>query len=123
MATSDASILDTIKKMLGIASEDTSFDTDIIANINSAFMSLNQIGVGSSTPFQIEDNAATWGDFMSTNLEQFGGLETYMYFKVRMAFDPPVTSFAIDAVTKQISELEERFKIQAFVLSLPPPTV
>ena len=39
------SILDTIKKLLGIQPEYTSFDEDIIVGINSAFAALNQIGV------------------------------------------------------------------------------
>ena len=38
----DDSILTSIKKLLGIAEEYTSFDTDIIIHINSVFMILNQ---------------------------------------------------------------------------------
>lgn len=111
------SILDTTKKMLGIPSTDTSFDTDIIASINSAFMSLCQIGVGPSTPFKVVDKDTMWEDFMEENLDQFGGLDTYMYFKARLAFDPPTNSFSIDAIKSQITELEERFKLQVLIIS------
>ena len=52
------SILDTIKKMLGIPTEDTAFDTDILVGINSAFMVLNQLGVGPEEIYSIEDATA-----------------------------------------------------------------
>ena len=45
-ASMDDSILDTIKQLLGIQYDYTAFDTDIIVHINSAFMALNQLGVG-----------------------------------------------------------------------------
>ena len=41
------SILTSIKKLLGIAEECEDFDTDIIMHINSTFLNLYQIGVGS----------------------------------------------------------------------------
>ena len=40
------SILTSIKKILGITEEYEHFDPDIIMHINSAFMILNQLGVG-----------------------------------------------------------------------------
>lgn len=45
------SILQSIKKLLGISKEDTSFDTDIIIDINSEFMTLNQLGIGPKDGF------------------------------------------------------------------------
>lgn len=48
----EESILTSIKKLLSIAVEDKSFDQDIIININSVFMILNQIGVGPEKLFQ-----------------------------------------------------------------------
>ena len=44
----EQSILTSIKKSLGIAAEYTHFDLDIVMHINSVFMTLTQIGVGSS---------------------------------------------------------------------------
>ena len=48
MATS---VLVSIKKMLGIEADDSSFDTDLIIHINSALMTANQLGVGPTDTF------------------------------------------------------------------------
>ena len=58
------SILESIKKLLGIAEEDTDFDTDIVIHINSVLMILNQLGIGPSDGFWIKDNSAVWKDFV-----------------------------------------------------------
>lgn len=102
------SILLTIKKLLGIAEEYKAFDIDIIAHINSVFLSLNQFGVGPSTPFQIVDETETWADFQT----KIPGIPTYVYLKVRLLFDPPTNSFLVDNMQKQIQELEWRFDMQ-----------
>jgi hypothetical protein len=34
-----------------------------------------------------------------------------VYLKVRLLFDPPTSSYAIDAINKQISELEWRIVV------------
>ena len=54
----DNSILDTIKKLLGIQNE--AFDTDIIIHINSTFMILHQLGIGPANGFQISGSTETW---------------------------------------------------------------
>lgn len=104
------SILDSIKKLLGIAPEYTAFDNDIIMHINSVFFILSQIGVGPAEGFSIKDNSATWTDFVPniTNLE---ALKTYVYLKVRLLFDPPSSSAVAEAMNRQISELEWRLYI------------
>ena len=84
------SILNTIKKMVGVDSTYTAFDTDIIVHINSTFSTLNQLGVGPSTPFHISDSTATWSQFMGTNLA-IESVKSYIYAKVKLAFDPPTT--------------------------------
>ena len=63
------SILTSIKKLLGIAEDYTHFDDDIIIHINSAFSSLNQLGVGPSCGFHIEDDSETWNDFFGESSE------------------------------------------------------
>lgn len=86
----DDSILSSIKKLLGIAEDQDCFDADIIMHINSVFMTLFQLGVGPDTPFHIYDKSATWSDF--SDEEWVDQVPTYVYFKVRMAFDPPAGS-------------------------------
>lgn len=105
------SILTSVKKMLGIEAEYTHFDADIILYINSVFLSLNQLGVGAETVFSIEDDTAIWTDFLGTS-EDLHAVKTYIYLKVRLLFDPPSTSFVIDAIERQIKELEWRLNVQ-----------
>ena len=103
----DSSILTSIKKLLGIAEEDTSFDQDIIMHINTVFAILAQLGVGPEGGFSIEDDSAIWEDYLgnATNLEL---VKSYIYMKVRSMFDPPTNSILADAMNKNISELEWR---------------
>lgn len=103
----DSSILTSIKKLLGIAEEDTSFDQDIIMHINTVFNILAQLGVGPENGFSIEDDSAVWSDYLgnATNLEL---VKSYIYMKVRSMFDPPTSTILADAMNKNISELEWR---------------
>lgn len=104
------SILQTIKKMLGPDVSCNIFDTDIIVHINSAFSTLNQLGVGPSDGFVIADGTATWSDFIpdKKNIEF---VKSYVYLKVRLIFDPPSSSAVLTAIEKQISELEWRINV------------
>lgn len=104
------SILTSIKKLLGIAEEDTSFDQDIIMHINTVFTILAQLGVGPAKGFYIEDDSAIWDDFVSDD-PRLNSIKTYIYMKVRMMFDPPATSSVADAMNKIISELEWRLNV------------
>lgn len=106
------SILNTIKKMVGVDSAYTVFDTDIIVHINATFSTLHQLGVGPANPFHISDATAVWTDFTGTNLA-IESVKSYIYAKVKLAFDPPTTSFAIDALNKMCSEFEWRLNVQS----------
>lgn len=108
------SILNTIKKALGLDPSYDVFDTDIVMHINSTFATLSQLGVGPEEGFSIEDDSGTWQDFLGlveTNKLLF--VKSYMYLKVRLLFDPPTTSFAIDAMKKNAEEYEWRLNVQA----------
>lgn len=102
----EESILKSTKKILGIDSEYTPFDLDIITHINTAFSLLNQLGVGSEF-FFIEDDTAVWSDFIVPP-NQLHMVKTYVYLKVRILFDPPATSFLIQAANDQLKEHEWR---------------
>jgi hypothetical protein len=104
------SILTSVKKLLGIPEADTNFDLDIIIHINTALMVLKQIGVGPTTEFVVEDDTSLWSEFL-TDLTNLQGVKTYVYFKVRMAFDPPSTGILVDALSKQIEELGYRLNM------------
>ena len=105
------SILTSIKKMLGIIEEDESFDIDIIIHINTAFSTLTQLGVGPKEGFSIRDKTTLWTEFVDDiRLEN---VRSYIYLKVRQVFDPPTNSAVLDAISRQISELEWRMNVTA----------
>lgn len=101
------SILTSIKKLLGIEEDYVHFDADIIMHINSVLAILNQLGVGPSEGYSIKDANATWDEFI-TNPAKLELVKTYVYLKVRLMFDPPSSSSAIDSMKQLISELEFR---------------
>lgn len=104
------SILDSTKKALGIDSEYTAFDPDITMYINGVFSTLLQLGVGPEEGFEIADKEATWDDFIGDN-KAINSVKTYVYLKVRMLFDPPATSFALDSMSKMAAEIEWRLLV------------
>lgn len=110
----DASILVTLKKLLGLPEDYDVFDMDVMIHANSAFATLSQLGVGPEEPFAIESNSEVWSDFI-LNDNNLNPVKTYIYLRTRLLFDPPATSFAIEAIKKQIEELEWRLNARADV--------
>lgn len=102
------SILNSVKKMIGLDADYTPFDDDLIFDINTVFFTLWQLGVGNDTsePFKIEDASAVWSDFIDDGSMEV--CKTYMKLRVRMMFDPPSNSFLADVINKQIQEYEVR---------------
>lgn len=107
----EQSILTTIKKMLGIAEDYESFDLDVITNINMALMTLNQLGVGPEDGFSISDKSSVWSDFIK-DVKNLEGVKTYIFIKTKLVFDPPTGSFVLDALDRQVKELEWRLRSQ-----------
>ena len=105
------SILTSIKKMLGISEEYTHFDEDLIMHINSALAVLCQLGVGPSEGFFITNKSAVWSDFVP-DLSKLQFVKTYVYQKVKLLFDPPQSSAAIQALNESIKEFEWRINVQ-----------
>jgi hypothetical protein len=106
------SILVSIKKMLGIGEEDTNFDQDIMININTVIMFLNQLGIGPKNGFSITGSTETWSDLLGDRSDLYA-VKTYVYLKVRLLFDPPSSSFVLDSIDRQINQLEWRLNVQA----------
>lgn len=104
------SILTSIKKLLGIAEDYTHFDNDIIMHINSVFLILTQLGVGPPEGFVIQDATALWIDFVADdkNLEL---IKSYTYLKVKIMFDPPLSSAVLDSTNQLIKEYEWRIQV------------
>jgi hypothetical protein len=110
-------ILNDTKKVLNIAPDYTAFDPDIVLFLNSAFVTLHQLGVGPSATFTIEDDSKDWDD-LELSENQLGLAKSYLALKVKMMFDPPGTSFVIEAVNNQIQEQEHRLVASAELTKL-----
>ncbi len=114
-----ASILTSTKKILGLDEAYTVFDLDIVTHLNAAFSTLNQLGVGPVDGFFLEDATAEWED-LDLPANQLGLARSYVYLKVRSLFDPPTTSFQIEAMERQIKEFEWRLNL-FYEETLPDP--
>lgn len=104
------SILESVKKQLGIAAEYTHFDPDIIMHINSVFMVLNQLGVGPEEGFYIEDKSTLWEDYLD-DPAQLQIVKSYLGLRVRLLFDPPSSSTHMECIKQQIAEFEWRLNV------------
>lgn len=103
------SILLTIKNLLGDDEESTDFDSEITSYINMAFSNLNDLGVGPKKGFMITGRTELWSDYFDGDSElaiRFESVKVFIQLKVALIFDPPTTSFVIDAMERQISKIE-----------------
>lgn len=111
MTVQEESILDSIKKLLGIDHDFTDFDPDIIIYINSALMVLSQIGIGNNN-YNISGYEELWSDFLESKT-YLSAAKSYVYLKCRLIFDPPANSFVTESINKQLSELEFRLNVRS----------
>lgn len=127
MATVQTSILDSTKKSLGVGTDYDVFDQDIMMHINSVFTTLNQLGIGPAEGFAIEDATATWDTFLEAS-PLLNAVKQYVFYKTKLAFDPPAMSFHVTAIEKQVLELEWRMSVirdeqQASLVVLDPDSM
>lgn len=100
------SILTSVKKLLGLSEDYDVFDGDIIIHINSVFSILHQLGLPG---YSIEGSDETWEDYIGMLPGEFdiNDVRSYVFFKVRMMFDPP-SGAAAESYNNLIGELEWR---------------
>lgn len=102
------SILNSIKKMLGVDIDCHAFDDELVMYINSVFPTLFQIGYDTARDFMIDGEDQTWEDLILEDLGIINLIKTYVYAKVRMLFDPPTSSFVLESLNNQTKEMEWR---------------
>lgn len=100
-------ILASIKKMNNVLEDDKSFDQDLILYINSALMVIMQEWHGMDHAFKLEDGTETWDELLGENTD-YEGVKELIGLKVRLMFDPPASSVAVEAIQSQIKDLEWR---------------
>lgn len=99
------SILVTIKQLLGIQSDYEAYDSVLIPHINSVFAELHQLGVGPDDGFVITGVDETWDSYIEDK-KYVGMIQTYVYLKVKLLFDPPETSTMYSSMSATLSKYE-----------------
>ena len=97
-------ILEETKRYLNIENEDTDFDLELTDAIENSLMTATQLTEDQSIPQSASD------DYPTTVLGRM--LRQYVNYSVKLAFDPPATSFTIEAIKQLRSEIEWRLTIQ-----------
>lgn len=105
------SILNDIKKSLGIVPTYTEFDDQLIMSINSVFSTLHQLGYGPDEGYEITDETDVWSDYIESTRMNF--IKSYITMKVHVMFDPPTSSIAMESLNKAIAEYEWRINSEA----------
>lgn len=86
-------ILGEVKEAIGLSSDPSLFDTDILMHINNATAILNQNGVGNAI---VVTESTTWSDFQNSNQTAgnlyFHMIPLFITLSVKIIFDPPPPS-------------------------------
>lgn len=108
------SILNTVKRSLDVAIDDTSFDTALILHINSVFSDLYQIGLGAYGDVEFEVTGAnnTWTIAFGSQ-QNLGMIKSYVALRVRLLFDPPQAGFTTLSMQSQVDKMEWRIRTAA----------
>ena len=107
------SILNSVKKLLGIEENYVHFDADLMLHINSVLAVLTQLGIGSPKGFSIKGKRERWRDFLGSSSQNVSYVKSYVYLKVKLLFDPPINASVIESMNRQISEFEWRLSTAA----------
>lgn len=104
------SILESVKASMGIMPEYEHFDQALVDYINTSLATLHQLGIGPENGFRVNDANDRWSDFVPDE-PMYEIVKAYVSQKVRLAFDPPSSSFVLEALNKSIAELEWRISM------------
>lgn len=108
----DESILYTIKQMLGLEVDYTPFDVELIAYINSAIMTLTQLGIGLNKDFLVTGDTETWADFVGDRTDE-SAIQNYILVSVKPLFDSTLSGTAVESCNKMRDELAWRLKVRS----------
>ena len=107
----EESIFESIKALLGPDASYDVFDQDILIHINTAIATLTQLGVGPCGGFVVTGPDETWEEFIGTDKTELNMVRTYIYMKVKIAFDPPTNSSVLTAYQEACREFEWRLNV------------
>lgn len=104
------SILLSTKNAMGIVPEYDGFNDQLIMLINASFATLWQLGIGPEDGFDIDDETTTWSDYIGNN-KILKLIIQYVHIDVRLQFDPPSNSFAVQSIKDKLQELIFRIQV------------
>lgn len=107
-------VLNSVKSKLNISEEDTSFDSDVLDMINATLSVLHQLG-SSLSLLEVTDETV-WDDFGLEDKDELHLIQTYMYLKTKLIFDPPTNSSLLENVKGIVQEYEYRINMYADIL-------
>ena len=108
-----SSILISTKKLAGMTEDYDYYNDQIVMYINSALLRLKQLGVGPSEGFVISGESETWENFIPDNAILRESTKTYIGAKVKLQFDPPSSSSALEALNRIVDEYEWCLNVEA----------
>lgn len=114
MLNNDDLIMASVKKGIGIDVSNTDFDSQLLGDINTAFLIVYQIGVGAK-PYAMKSVSDTWSHMfdiigLSENEKaKTATIKKLVINRVKQFFDPAGVSSSVNgALTEQNAELEWR---------------
>jgi len=105
----EQSILTDIKKMLGIMPDQSMFDAVLLIHINSGISQLSLLGLVPEASFLVT-NETTWLT-LSTDLTLLSFVRPYLYSKVKIIFDPPMSAAHVESLKESIKEFEYKINL------------
>lgn len=112
-------ILASTKDLLGIPTEETSFDSQLVIYINMVLATLDHLGVGTISKYQTTIIMGDLEDFLPNDENIHDQIKMYIYLKVRILFDPPATTAILTAMQEAAAEYE--WRLLNYVESPTPP--
>lgn len=103
-----ASILLSIKKMLGYDPDYDPFDIDITMHINSQMANLYQLGVNAAKSCVVTGAETGWARLVDPYDSRLHFIKMYVYAKVKIIFDPPTSTAQMQALKDAAAEAEFR---------------
>lgn len=107
------SILNSVKIQLGIEPDSKDFDAEIMMNINSAIMTLRQLGVGPEKGFIVVSSEQTYDEYLGEGSLEIPMVKIYLAKRVKLSWDSNnSSSYFINLLQSEIDEMEYRLSVQ-----------
>ncbi len=109
----DDSILNSVKKLLGILKEETCFDNDILMYINGAIFTLKQLGIGPQNGgYIVTSKDQTFSEYLVSQEKLIEQVKLYLFYKTKLSFDSNLSGAATQVLKELILESEWRLNTE-----------